>query len=305
MTRSAAAKATEAADALLVWLRDQPPPVFPRARPGVPDPTPAEPQPGATDPLPDADAAGHPEEDTSARRAADRTPVAAFPEVAEPRGDRRAPSSRQALAAGAGGGKTGDAPLRLAHTDWLHHRLTVTGRAGELAAFQAAAAGAGVIPWQLDPDRLAEDFLHLLVAPPSPHQRSLSLPGARILAGQLRDAVARRHDLAVARVGRSRACPFDLHALVPVPENILRRGPDDPVSLAWLWQHWGTTRELRHVAEDPAANPEPRRRPTVGGARKMQVSFWSADWSPWRALTRLGERFPALRFDLCPSYDPS
>jgi hypothetical protein len=203
-----------------------------------------------------------------------------------------------------GRGKIGEAPLRLAHTDWLHHRLTVTGPAAELAAFWAAAAGAGVIPWQLDPDRLAEDSLHLLVAPPSPHQRSLCLPGARLLAGQLRDAVVRRNDLAVTRVGRSRACPFDLLALVPVPADILRRGPDDAFSLAWLWQHWGTTRELRHVAEDQAPSPEPRRRHAAGGMRRMQLSFWSADWSPWRALARIETGFPALRFALGPEYDP-
>jgi hypothetical protein len=234
MTRSAAAKATAAAAALLDWLHSQPPPVF-AARRGAPDPAPAGRGTGAADPLPDAHAAGHPEADTSARRAVDPMPLAPLPEGREPSGDRPAARSRQ-TSAPAGGQTTGGTPLRLAHTDWLHHRLTVTGPAPELAAFQAAGAGAGVIPWQLDPDRLAEDFLHLLVALPPPHQRSLSLPGARILAGQLRDAVARRHDLAVTRVGRSRACPFDLQALVPVPETILRRGPDDPFSLGWLWR---------------------------------------------------------------------
>jgi hypothetical protein len=302
MTRSAAAKATAAAAALLAWLRDQPAPVFAAPR-GAADPVSAEPQPGVDTASPEAYAAGHPEEDTSARRAVDGTPVAPLSEVAEPRRDCRVPRSRQTTAPTTGGQITGDAPLRLAHTDWLHHRLTVTGRAGELAAFQAAAAGTGVIPWQLDPDRVAEDFLHLLVAPPPPHQRSLSLPGARILAGQLRDAVARRHDLAVARVGRSRACPFDLHALVPVPADILRRGPDDPFSLAWLWQHWGATQALRHVALDPAAEPAPRRRPAEG-VGETRISFWAADWSPWQALARIEAGFPALRFALCPEYDP-
>src|SRR6202021_3104635 len=94
-----------------------------------------------------------------------------------------------------------------------------------MAAFRPAAAGAGVIPWPLELDRLEEDCFHLLVAPPAPQQRNLSLAGARIVAGQLRDAVARRHDLAIARAGRTRACPFDLHALVPVPETIPLRGP--------------------------------------------------------------------------------
>jgi hypothetical protein len=141
-----------------------------------------------------------------------------------------------------------------------------------------------------------------LVAPPPQQQRSLSLAGARILAGQLRDAAARRHDLALARVGHSRACPFDLHALLPVPADILRRGPDDPVALAWLWAHWGTTDALRHVTAAPAAVPD-RRRWTAACARDMAITFWSADWSPWRALAAIGEGFPGLRFDLQPSYD--
>jgi hypothetical protein len=35
-----------------------------------------------------------------------------------------------------------------------------------------------------------------------------------------------------------------------VPDAVLRRGPDDPVALDWLWAHWGTTQTLRHVADD-------------------------------------------------------
>ena len=57
------------------------------------------------------------------------------------------------------------APLRPPHTDWLHHRLTISGPDEAIAAFQASAAGAGAIPWQLDLDRMAEDWFHLLVAP--------------------------------------------------------------------------------------------------------------------------------------------
>ncbi|HEY3848480.1 MAG TPA: hypothetical protein VGL95_15340, partial [Acetobacteraceae bacterium] len=169
---------------------------------------------------------------------------------------------------------------------------------------RAAAAGAGIIPWQLDRDRIAEDCFHLLAAPPPPQQRSLNLAGARILAGQLRDAVARRHELALARVGHSRACPFDLHALVPVPGEILRRGPDDVVSLGWLWQHWGTTQALRHVADETVAAGEARRRQSGAGAEDMRLRFWSADWSPWRALRQIAACWPALRFDLRPEYDP-
>ena len=194
------------------------------------------------------------------------------------------------------------APLRLAHPDWLYHRLTVTGSPAALAAFQAAAAGAGIIPWQLDPARIAEDVFLRLVAPPPPQQRSLSLAGARILASQLRDAAVRRHDLALARVGHSRACPFDLHALLPVPADMLRRGPDDPIALAWLWEHWGTTDALRHVTAERAAGPARRSQPAACAA-EMNITFWSADWSPWRALAQIAARWPALGFDLRPSYE--
>ena len=51
-----------------------------------------------------------------------------------------------------------------------------------------------------------------------------------MLARQLCDAAQLRHELARAQVGRSRACPFDLHALIPVPDDVLYLGPDDPAA---------------------------------------------------------------------------
>ena len=53
-----------------------------------------------------------------------------------------------------------------------------------------------------------------------------------MLAGQLREAVEHRHAVALARIGHSRACPFDLHALVPVPAAVPLLGPDHPDALA-------------------------------------------------------------------------
>jgi len=200
------------------------------------------------------------------------------------------------------------APLRLAHTDWLYHRLQVIGPAADLDDLRTAAAGAGTVPWQLDLDRLAEDYFHLLVAPPAcagsliPPARSLSLAGARIVADQLCAAVARRQALAAARVGHSRACPFDLQALVPVPDAVLRRGPDDPIALDWLWTHWGTTQTLRHVADDATATAVLRTQVPAGQAA-WAVSFWSADWTPWRALAQIAARWPTLQFDARPHYD--
>ena len=187
--------------------------------------------------------------------------------------------------------------MRLPTSDWLHHRLTISGMATDVGRFREAAAGAGVIPWTLDLERMEEDYFHLLVGA---EQRSLSVAGARIFARELHEAVARRHDLAVSHVGRSRACPFDLHALLPVPPEILALGPDEPQSHTWLWEHWGTTGALRHVVQLASSPVDVE----VDGAKAaFCLSFWSADWTPWRALNDLALRWPALHFDTRPSYD--
>ncbi len=193
-------------------------------------------------------------------------------------------------------------PLRLADTDWLHHRLTVGGPAETVAAFAASAQGAGAIPWSLDAARVEEDLFHRLIAPPAPQVRSLSLEGARALARQLTEASVTRHEAALARVGISRACPFDLHALLPVPPDILCLGPDDPEALAWLWACWGTTDALRHVAVEPAPL---LRVPLPADIAEVRYSFWSADWTPWRVFAALRGRWPTLRFEVRPTYDVS
>ena len=82
-----------------------------------------------------------------------------------------------------------------------------------------------------------------------------------------------------------------------MPPAILRLGPEDPRSQAWLWTHWGTTRALRQVRELPG-QADGRRRQTG----QLAVEFWSADWSPWPALVALRRAWPALRFVLRPDY---
>jgi hypothetical protein len=174
-------------------------------------------------------------------------------------------------------------PQCLAHPDWLHHTLTVSGPGPSLTAFRDQAAGAGVVPWVYDYDHMEEDWVYLLLAPPA-HRRAISAHGARLLARQLREAVWAQHEHALSQVGVSRACPFDLHRLVPVPFAILRLGADHPQALAWLWENWGTTWTLRHVRQLPGATDE------------FCVDFWSADWSPWPALRRIQGDWPSLRF---------
>ncbi len=262
MVRSAASKAERAAEALDVFLRDRPAAAVS-----------ADPGQAATSSQEGDGAVGDDGGIPIQRRA-----LPAYP------------AHGQAFAAGA--------PLRLPHTDWLFHRLVVRGPGAPLAAFRAAASGAGTIPWRLDADSLEEDWFHLLV---NPAHRALSLAGARVLAGQLRDAVEHRHAVAAARVGHSLACSFDLHALVPVPATTLNLGPDHPEALAWLWQHWGTTQALRHVAPDTAptraAPPE-----MAAGQERLLLSFWSADWTPWRGFERIRADWPTLHFDVQPDY---
>ena len=290
MRRTAAEQANAAAEALLAWLGDQP---SARRRAGPPA-GPAAPADAAETAAP----SGPPEigvgADTSIAGAA---PPESAPGFRCPASDADAPGDGASRVA-----QRGDASLRLVHTDWLHHRLAITGPARAVTAFREAAAGAGLIPWHLDLDRLEEDCFYRLVAPPAPQQRTLSLAGARILARQLRDAVRRRHEFARAQVARSRACPFDLYSLIPVPDDVLGLGRDDPAALAWLWTQWGTTEALRHVAEDTPAEPGRDPFPDDGEAA-FRLTFWSADWTPWRALATLTARWPALRFTVRPTYD--
>nr|WP_321985264.1 hypothetical protein [uncultured Lichenicoccus sp.] len=176
--------------------------------------------------------------------------------------------------------------LCLPDNDWLQHRLTIRGPVAELAPVRAAAAGAGVIPWQLDFEQLRENWFHRLMAIPS---RTLSASGARILAQQLREASERRHVLAVAQVGRSRACPFDLHALSPVPKSVLALGPDHPQALAWLWQHWGTTQALRHVvvlAEPYGPEAVGPGRRCCGSASGRRTGHRGGRWRRWQPTGR-------------------
>jgi hypothetical protein len=186
------------------------------------------------------------------------------------------------------------APLALPSPDWLKHRLTVSGPAAELAAFQAAAAGPGVVPWRGEPAALAEGWFNRMMAAP-PAQRGVSVADARRLAERLSEAIAAWLVAAADPPRRAAACPFDLHALLPVPPEILALGPDDPAAIAWLWAHWGTTWPLRHVTARPV-------RTAREGHGRLLLRFHSADWSPWPALASIRARWPAVRFELRPDY---
>lgn len=179
--------------------------------------------------------------------------------------------------------------MRLAQPDWLQHRIEVSGPKAELEAFRQAAGGPGTVPWRHDVDRLAEDWFHLLM---TQARREITAQGAHLLATQLRDAMWESHERLLAGIAVSRS-PFDLHALLPVPPHLLRRGPDDAQSLAWLWQNWGTTWPLRRIRRLSAE---------ADGRSSFGCTFWSADWTPWPAIAALRARYPTLSIRVTPVY---
>ena len=179
---------------------------------------------------------------------------------------------------------------------WLYHHLTITGPAGRVAAFAEAAQGAGIVPWRLDGDRIEEDIFHLAASQPKA-VRSLTIAGCRILARQFRERVEDHAARAAALVGRSRACPFDLHTLLPVPASILSLGPTHPKALAWLSKHWGLSDAPRQVALRSQATAGKR---LPAGHTVLGYGFFTAGETPHAAIARIAAAWPDLRFVLQP-----
>ncbi len=168
-----------------------------------------------------------------------------------------------------------------------------------------------MIPWRLDGATLEEDLFNLAVAQLLA-RRTLDVAGWRILARQFRDRVEAWQAQAAALVGRGRtgavcqagaaprACPFDLHTLLPVPDAILRQEPTHPAALAWLAAHWGVGDGLRRVTERTYPKPDrrlPRDHAVIG------YGFFTGGDTPRAAIARLAPRWPQLRLVLQPRPD--
>ena len=164
----------------------------------------------------------------------------------------------------------------------------MSGPAGEVARFRAAARGTGGVPWHLDLDHEEARLL----AP-----MAMLGPEARALARELREVIAARHDQVLTRWAEPGGCPLDLHRLIPVPDAIIGLGEDAPAARHWLWSHWGTTFPLRQVRllED---NTDRRLRRSA----RVVYEFLSADWTPWQAILRLRRDWPTLVLAVDPRY---
>lgn len=198
-------------------------------------------------------------------------------------------------------GMASSSPAAASGTAWLYHHLTITGPAEAVTAFAAAARGAGVTPWRLDFSMLEEDIFNMAASQPPAH-RNLTIAGCRILARQFRERVERRQGRAANMVGQGQGCPFDLHAVLPVPDAILELGPTHPEALAWLAAHWGVTDRLRQVTL--LKRPKPGRRLPKGHAVTGYGFFTGSNdrgrETPAVAIATLGARWPSLRLRLQP-----
>lgn len=185
--------------------------------------------------------------------------------------------------------------MRCRHPDWVYNRLSISGPEQRVRAFRFAARGCGAVPWVLDYDQIEQELVALLLQQP-PERRSVGLEGAKMLAREVRDWVRDGTDLVHSAVGVRTDCPFDLHSLVPVPWPVLQLGPDHPKAIQWMFSNWGTTWTLRRVEEVPLAREG--KKALAPGQAQVRYRFWSADWSPWQAMAKLKEEWPALSFRL-------
>ena len=182
------------------------------------------------------------------------------------------------------------------HTDWLRHDLIVTGPVPDVTALRGAAAGAGAIPWAYpDLDRWEEDQVLALVQPPD-RSVGLSPTAARVLARQLRSAVETHHQRVLAASGTT-PCPFDLHAIVPLPHDILQRGPDDPASHAWL-----QTTGARHARCVMCGIALTRRSGGRAARHGCTSNSGRRTGRPGRCSRCCAQRYPTLTFDVRPEY---
>ena len=180
--------------------------------------------------------------------------------------------------------------------DWLYHHLTISGPPKLLQHFAAAARGSGIAPWQLDYAALEEDVFVRAVSQPASH-RNVTVEGCRILARQFRERLEMRQARAAELVGKSVACPFDLHALLPVPASILQLGPTHPDARACLAAHWGITDRLRQVVVRDSVSTGRRLK---RGHAVTGYGFFTDGETPQAAIGHFEKRWPAPRFRLAP-----
>jgi hypothetical protein len=177
---------------------------------------------------------------------------------------------------------------------WLFHHLIVVGPSEDIALFQEAARGPGIIPWRLDYATIEEDIFTLTVSQP-PAVRGVSVEYCRDQARQFVERVQAREARGAALAVGGRGCPLDLQVLLPIPFDILELGMRHPAAIAWLGQHWGTEHRLLQVATSVEARPG-RRIPA--GSIYVGYRFYTVDHAPTEAVRTISQSRPRLSFTL-------
>lgn len=173
--------------------------------------------------------------------------------------------------------------------DFVWSRLEVSGERALLYDFINAAAGPGFLDWEVDWYRTYEEAYGSAMLGGAP-----SLGAASIVAHAITDRNWHRIGAArrAAELDPTR-CPFDLNALIPVPEAVLRRGYRD-AGETWLWRHWGIGAPLRQVTLEIVQRPFQDVLPPIVAVYR----FLSEYWAPALAIASIRASWPELRFAL-------
>lgn len=165
---------------------------------------------------------------------------------------------------------------------WILNRLAVAGDADAFHEFVTAAQGPGFIDWWPSFERATE---HL----PEP------------VAISLRRRLRAIHNTAQkAAVRDPRRCKLDFNALVPVPDDVRRRGYL-PHGKQWCREHWGVDHQPNRlefeVTEQKVRIAKMKRgrgRLTVLARPQIVFEFYTRDRSPWPLATHIATKWPAL-----------
>jgi hypothetical protein len=173
--------------------------------------------------------------------------------------------------------------------DYVWSRLEVSGERELLYDFVNAAAGPGFLDWEIDWYRTYEEARGSALLGRAP-----SLGAASMVAHAITDRSWHRVGAArrAAELDPTR-CPFDLNALIPVPEAVLRRGYRG-AGEAWLWRYWGIGSPLRQVTLEILQRPFQVRLPPLAAVYR----FLSEDWAPAVAIGAIRAAWPDLSFAL-------
>ena len=167
---------------------------------------------------------------------------------------------------------------------WVRHTSSL---------LRSAARGSGVIPWDRDFEILEDDLFLLLV---QRHDREAALgpTSAHALARRIRTLAEQADQRARQDRASARSVAFDLHALLPVPSDILRLGPEHPQAAGGYGRHGA-----RRGHCDASSSRSRRTRSLPASPSTVIAGRWSSGprtGRPGRRCRRWSPRGPGCNF---------